>query len=62
MKKIVVDAKKCIGCGVCPILAPKTFRMNRKGKSEVISQTASSQKEIKEAIAGCPVGAIYLKG
>jgi ferredoxin len=61
MTKIVVDQKKCIGCGMCTITAPKTFRLGKNGKSEVISQTAGSEKEVSEAIKGCPVQAISRK-
>lgn len=58
MKKIVVDQKKCIGCGTCALLAPKTFKLDKNGKVEVISQTASPKKKVNEAIANCPVEAI----
>lgn len=58
MKKIVIDQKKCIGCGTCALLAPKTFKIDKNGKAEVISQTASPGKKVNEAIASCPVEAI----
>lgn len=58
MKKIVVDQNKCIGCGACTLVAPKTFKLGKKGKAEVINQKAGNKKEVKSAIEGCPMMAI----
>ncbi len=67
MAKIpVVDKEKCIGCGTCTVLAPKTFRLGKDGKAEVINPPADEEEkisklvsaEIKEAIDSCPVEAI----
>ncbi len=56
---IKVDQNKCIGCGLCQSLCPRVFRLNAKGKSQVINDKALPC--VKEAIASCPVGAISLK-
>ena len=61
MKKIIVDQKSCIGCGLCLALAPKIFRLGKNGKCQVINQSAGSEKEIQEAIVSCPVRAISRK-
>lgn len=58
MKKLVVDQKKCVGCGTCFLVAEKVFKLGKDGKSQVADQTAGTQKEIEEAISSCPVGAI----
>ena len=67
MAKIpVVDKEKCIGCGTCTVLAPKTFRLGKDGKAEVINPPADEEEkisklvsaEIKEAIDSCPTSAI----
>lgn len=65
MKKIVVDEGICIGCGACVAMAPKSFRLNEKGKSEPIGLPAGkavppgdSEEKLEEAIEGCPVRAI----
>jgi ferredoxin len=57
-RKIIIDQKKCIGCGTCAILASKTFKIDKSGKSEVINQTGNSKEEIRNAIDSCPVSAI----
>ena len=61
MKKIVVNQKKCIGCGTCTVLASKNFKLNKNGKAQVISQTGGGKKEVSDAIVRCPVRAISYK-
>lgn len=61
MKKLTVDKKKCIGCGTCAILYPKTFKLGKDGKSEVINPKGNSEEEIQNAIDSCPVSAISFK-
>ena len=56
--KISVDKKKCIGCGTCVVIAPKTFKLTDDGKAEVINPPGDSQNSIKEAVDSCPVQAI----
>jgi len=59
--RIQIDNKKCIGCGLCATLDPKSFRINKKGKSEVIKKNGVITSKTKEAINSCPVNAISLK-
>ena len=58
MKKAVVDKDKCIGCGSCVAVAPKSFKLGDDGKAEVLEPLGDSEGTIKQAIEGCPVGAI----
>lgn len=56
---VKVDKEKCIGCGLCPIVCEKVFRMNDEGKAEVKQgQDKVDDKKVKEAIDCCPVDAI----
>jgi ferredoxin len=61
MKKIIVDEQKCIGCGLCVSIAPKTFKMNDNYKSVIIENSTDKEDVVSEAIASCPVMAISLK-
>jgi len=61
MKKPVVDKEKCIGCGTCAVLAPKTFKLTNESKVEVINPPGDEEEKIKEAIDACPVNAISLE-
>ncbi|MFC1710265.1 ferredoxin [Patescibacteria group bacterium] len=58
MKKVIVDKNKCIACGLCSTIAPKTFKPGGDGKATVINPKGDSDKKIMEAIMCCPAGAI----
>lgn len=58
MKNPIVNQKKCIGCGICIALAPKTFFMGKNGKAQVVDNPKDTPKTILEAIMNCPVQAI----
>lgn len=53
-----VDQEKCIGCGICVALAPKTFKLGEDGKAEVIDPPGDNEEKIKEAVTSCAVEAI----
>ena len=56
--KVQVDKTKCIGCGTCVALAPKTFKLGDDGKSEVIAQEIDSEETLTQTIQSCPAQAI----
>lgn len=60
VKKITVDKDLCIGCGTCVVLAPKTFKLGKDGKSEVIEPPGDKEEKIREAVDSCPVDALEL--
>lgn len=59
--KVTVDKQKCIGCGLCVSLAPKSFKLSDDGKSEVIEPVGDDEETVKNAAESCPVGAIKIK-
>lgn len=59
--KVVVDEDKCIGCGLCVSLAPKSFLLDKDGKSEVINPPKDKEEIIKNATESCPVEAIEME-
>jgi len=56
--KIKVDKTKCIGCGTCIAIAPKSFKLGEDGKAQPIEPPQDSEETIKEAAESCPVQAI----
>ena len=54
-----VDPDVCIGCGLCPTIAPEVFRMDDDGRAEAYAETTADNKDgVREAIDSCPVSAI----
>jgi len=61
MTKIpAVDKDKCIGCGTCTVIAPKSFKLGDDGKAEVINPPGDEEEKIKEAVDSCAVSAIKI--
>lgn len=60
--KITIDKQKCIGCGTCVAIAPKSFKLTDDSKAEPIEPPTGgdSQDKIKDAAESCPVTAITI--
>lgn len=58
--KIKIDKNKCIGCGTCVAIAPKSFKLGDDGKSQVIEPPKDDEAMIRNAVDSCPVVAIEL--
>ena len=61
--KAHVDQDTCIGCGLCPSIAPSVFDMNDEGKAhEIVEEVPTGDEDAaKEAESSCPVNAIECK-
>jgi ferredoxin len=59
MPKIKVDQEKCIGCGLCAEICPKSFVMKGDKAKEKVSSVKTITCE-KEAADGCAVQAISI--
>lgn len=57
--KISVDKKKCIGCGSCNAICPKSFTM-KDGKAEPTNKQVEKITCEKDAESSCPVNAIKI--
>ena len=56
-----VDPEKCIGCGSCEMVAPKTFEMNDEMKAVVKPGEHEDAETVKMAADSCPTEAIILE-
>lgn len=57
---VIVDAKRCIACGMCAYAAPEVFRI--AGNSSVVSaQPEGNSPRVRDAANGCPVNAIRVE-
>jgi len=75
MPKVKIDRDLCIGCGTCPAICPKIFKLDGEGKSTVLKKGSSegsrewvSAEELddsfecaKNAAASCPTQAILIE-
>ncbi len=59
--KVKINEEKCIGCGLCPALAPEVFTMKYdQGKAVVENQPSELTDEVQSAADSCPVKAIEI--
>ncbi len=56
---IKVDQSKCIACGMCVNMCPKTFKISSSGKAEAFSQ--QDLDCARNAANSCPVEAIKIE-
>jgi ferredoxin len=61
--KAIVDQDTCIGCGLCPSIAPDVFEMQDDGKAHTTMDpvTPDYVAGAKESEESCPVNAIEVK-
>lgn len=61
--KATVDLDTCIGCGLCPSIAPGLFEMQDDGKAHTILSAVPEDIEAaaEESEESCPVNAIEVK-
>lgn len=62
--RIVIDADRCIGSGMCANLAPDVFDLGDDCKAvAVVEHPAEGQRSaVESAVVCCPVDAISLVG
>ena len=54
-----VDESLCIGCGLCVRIAPDCFYLTEEEKSAVKKGADKNSPQAQEAMASCPMAAIY---
>ena len=60
MKKIKVDAGKCIGCTSCSTICSSVVAM-QDGKAVVIGKANGEEENVKLAKEACPTAAISIE-
>ena len=71
--KIIIESKKCIGCGTCETLCPKHFQIQEDGKAHIINSKVNPETDneeaeveegeldcIKNAADACPAQCIHI--
>ena len=69
--KVILEQKKCIGCGSCAALDPKNFKMKddnskadlidgKEGSDLVFEKEAEYDSDLQDGTDSCPVNCIHL--
>ena len=60
--KITIDSTKCMGSGNCLFWAPGVFDLGEDNIALVVDPEAGSERQIMQAVEGCPTQAISVQG
>lgn len=56
--QVMVDDKRCVGCGACVVQSPGVFRLNGRGKAEVVAPVQTWSPMDGSCLLNCPTDAI----
>jgi NTE family protein len=59
--RVLVDESRCVGCGSCVIQAPQVFRLDPRGKAEVLSPVQTWSPIDGAYVLNCPTYAISVR-
>jgi NTE family protein len=59
--RVLVDEKRCVGCGTCVVQAPKVFRLDARGKAEVTTPVQTWSPLEGAYVLNCPTSAISVR-
>ncbi len=59
--RVLVDDKRCVGCGTCVVQAPKVFRLDARGKAEVLTPVQTWSPVEGAYVLNCPTDAISVR-
>jgi predicted acylesterase/phospholipase RssA/ferredoxin len=59
--RVLVDEERCVGCGSCVVQAPQVFRLDSRGKAEVLTPIQSWSPIDGAYVLNCPTYAISVR-
>jgi NTE family protein len=59
--RVLVDEERCVGCGACVVHAPKVFRLDARGKAEVLTPVQTWSAVEGAYVFNCPTDAISVR-
>jgi NTE family protein len=59
--RVLVDQQRCVGCGACVVQAPKVFRLDARGKAEVLTPVQTWSPLEGAYVLNCPTDAISVR-
>jgi ferredoxin len=58
--EILIDRERCIGSGVCVVVAPATFTHDEHAKAIVLHSASDPFEAVQTAVTDCPTEALRL--
>lgn len=59
--RVLIDEKRCVGCGSCVIQAPQVFKLDSRGKAEVMTPIQTWSPIDGAYVLNCPTYAISVR-
>jgi NTE family protein len=59
--RVLIDEDRCVGCGSCVVQAPKVFRLDTRGKAEVLTPIQTWSPIDGAYVLNCPTYAISVR-
>ena len=59
--RVLVDEARCVGCGSCVVQAPQVFRLDGRGKAEVVTPVQTWSPIDGAYVLNCPTYAISVR-
>jgi NTE family protein len=59
--RVLIDENRCVGCGSCVVQAPKVFRLDARGKAEVLTPIQTWSPIDGAYVLNCPTYAISVR-
>jgi NTE family protein len=59
--RVLVDEDRCVGCGSCVVQAPQVFKLDARGKAEVLTPVQSWSPIDGAYVLNCPTYAISVR-
>jgi ferredoxin len=59
--RVLVDESRCVGCGSCVVQAPHVFRLDARGKAEVLTPVQNWSPIDGAYVLNCPTYAISVR-
>jgi len=59
--RVLIDEDRCVGCGSCVVQAPKVFRLDSRGKAEVLTPIQTWSPIDGAYVLNCPTYAISVR-
>lgn len=58
--KLVVDPNRCVGAGMCALIAPEYFDQDEDGRINPLRTVDTIDEPVRRAADSCPSGAVRI--